>query len=457
MVIKMKRLALKKIIKWMDNPNRKPLIIWGARQVGKTYLIKNIFAEEYYKSNYVYVDFRIENEIREYCENIIDPKKIMEFISSTKNVKIKFDTLLIFDEIQECLGIITSLKYFCQDYRKQPVIATGSMVRTKLNRSANKRGIKKNEKFLFPVGKINQISLFPITFEEFLINYNYTLYEKIREAYNNKKPLDSFHHELALDILYKFLLIGGMPEAVDVFLETESYYDSREILKELYDNYLADMELYQASHESIIRSKKIFESIYSELNKENKNFKASIIDKNLKNRDMKTPVDWLTTAFIVHKSYLVDEHVTAPLIQDDNAKYRLYLGDIGMFAYQSGVNTVSFINKDSNNSLAGIFFENYVATEIIAKGLKLFYWKGKSDSELEFLLESNGNIYPVDVKKGKGSLNSINKYRNHNHNTYAIKISRNNYGIDETNKIITIPLYEVFLLLDDFVEGRFNK
>ena len=452
----MKRKYLTNLINWYNNPKRKPLIIWGARQVGKTYLVKKIFGEEYIKTNYVYIDFRIEDDIREYCNNNIDPKKIMNFISSTKNIKIDDNTLLIFDEIQECLGIITSLKYFCQDYRKQPVIATGSMVRIKLNRISKKRGVSNGNKFLFPVGKINQLTIYPLCFEEFLINYNEQLYNHICESYEAKKALEKQYHELALDTLYKYLLIGGMPEAVDVFLEDESYYDSREVLKELYDNYLSDMMLYQASPESIIRTKSIFTNIYSELNKENKSFKASLIEKNAKTRDMKTPIDWLTTALITHKSYLVNERVTCPLIQDENANFRLYLSDIGLFSYQSGINTASFLNKDINNTLSGIFFENYVACELINYGLKLYYWKGKNDAEIEFLIEYNGNIYPMDVKKGKGSLNSLTKYRNHNTNTPAFKISKNNYGYDTENKILTIPLYSLFLLLNDIQNNNLN-
>lgn len=226
------------------------------------------------------------------------------------------------------------------------------MVRIKLNRITNKRGVNKGEKFLFPVGKINQLTLYTLSFEEFLMNYNENLYNLICKNYATKEPLESYYHELALDTLYKYLLIGGMPEAVDVFLENESYYESREVLKELYDNYLSDMMLYQASPESIIRTKNIFGNIYSELNKENKNFKASLIEKNAKIRDMKTPVDWLTTALLVHKSYLTNERVTCPLIQDEKANYRLYLSDTGMFSYQSGINTSSFINKDANNTLS---------------------------------------------------------------------------------------------------------
>lgn len=323
---------LDKLIKWNKSPRRKPLIVWGARQVGKTYLIKQLFAEEFYKDNYIYIDFRIESDIREYCNKTVDPKKIMEFISFIKNKRLNKDTLLIFDEVQECLWIITSLKYFCQDYREQPVIATGSMVRMKLKRESNKQGIKR-ENFLFPIGKINQFTLYPLSFEEFLFNYNEELYKKIIDSYNKKEQLDLEVHNFAMDTLYKYLLIGGMPEAVEVFLETGSYYESREVLKELYDNYLSDMSLYQASNEAIIRSKNIFNNIYSELNKENKNFKASLIDTKLKNRDLKSPIDWLVTMMLVYKSYLVKEQVTMPFIQNDDSNYRLYLSDMGIFTY----------------------------------------------------------------------------------------------------------------------------
>ena len=453
----MKRLALSKLIKWKDNPRRKPFVIWGARQVGKTYLIKEMFAKEFYKDNYVYIDLAVETSIREYCDNEIDPKKIMSFISSVKNVPITASTLLIFDEVQECLSVITAMKYFCQDYREQPVIITGSMVRTKLNRINQKRGVKtKRDSFLFPVGKINQITIYPLNFEEFLINYNEQLYNQIKEAYNSKKSLDNGVHEYAIDVLYKYLLIGGMPEVVETFLEEEKFYEAREVLKDLYDNYLANMKLYQASPKSIIRSKAIFNNIYGELNKENKNFKASLIEEGAKNRDMKTPIDWLVTAKVVNKSYLVNEIVTTPLIQDENTNFRLYLADIGMFSYQSGINTAAFFTKDSKNVLSGIFFENYVANELVSKDIKLCYWKGKNDSELEFLVESLGVVYPIDVKKGRGTLNSLEKYRNHNSNNVAIKISKNNYGYDVSSRILTIPLYEVFLLASDLSNGEFE-
>ena len=166
----MERNALKQLIEWNQAKRRKPLIVWGARQVGKTYLIKNIFAETCYKNRTIYIDCKIEDEIREFCTKSADAKKIIEFISLFKGKQIDENTLLIFDEVQECPNIISALKYFCQDFRHIPVIATGSMVRIKLERETRKRGTADHSKFLFPVGKIDQLTIYPMSFDEFLMN-----------------------------------------------------------------------------------------------------------------------------------------------------------------------------------------------------------------------------------------------------------------------------------------------
>ena len=449
----MYRNAIQKLEKWNNNKKRKPMIVWGARQVGKTYLIKDIFAESFYKDNYLYIDFRVEDDIRDYCEKHVSAKEIVQFISAVKNKRINENTLLLFDEIQECPGIITALKYFCQDMREIPVLATGSMVRIKLQRLSRKRGAGSGKPFLFPVGKINQITIYPMSFDEFLINYNKTLFDTICSAYAKKEPLPEAMHRLALDSVYKYLLIGGMPDAVQTFLDTESYLESREVLTDLYDNYLSDMELYQASPESIIRSRKIFRGIYAELNKESKNFKAGLIETGSKTRDMKTPIDWLTMAYVVHQSYQLNEHVTMPLTNNNDSNFRLFLSDIGMFTYQSGINSASFISGDSKNTLSGIFFENFIANELTARGIDLFYWCGKRNSEIEFIVESDNKIYPIDVKKNKGSLNSMENFANHNGYAAAIKVSANNYGYSPDKNLLTVPFYMFFLVAENLSNG----
>ncbi len=449
----MERIALQNLIDWHQKKQRKPLIVWGARQVGKTYLVKEIFAKTYYNNNYIYVDCKKEDEIREFCSNTANAEKIIEYISLRNGKQINEKTLLIFDEVQECPNIISALKYFCQDYGEIPVIVTGSMVRIKLQRETHKRGSKDNNKFLFPVGKINQMTIYPMTFDEFLLNSNEMLYNMIKKAYQNKQALDEHIHELAMEQVYKYLLVGGMPEAVQAYIEDNNLLEAREILKVLYDNYLSDMELYQASPEAILRSRTLFQNIYRELNKESKNFSPGLIEEKSKTRDFATSIQWLTMAHIIHQSFQLKEHITMPLMPDNESNFRLFLADMGMFSYQSGINAASFISSERENTLSGIFFENFVANELIAKGHKLFYWRGKTSSELEFIIESGNKLYPMDVKKGRGTLNSLQKFSNHNKFECAIKVSKNNYGYSSEQKLLTIPFYYIPFVAKDLAEG----
>lgn len=214
------------------------------------------------------------------------------------------------------------------------------------------------------------------------------------------------------------------------------------------------MELYQASPEAIVRAKKVFENIYSQLNKESKNFKPSLLEKDLRNRDLRSSLDWLMFAFLIQKSALVKENVTIPLLENSDSIYRLYLTDMGIFTYQSGVNAKYFLSKEGRNTLSGIFYENYVAVELMSLGYKLYYWKGKQDAEFEYLIDDGENIIPIDVKKKKGSLKSLEKYKSHNKLKYAVKVSENSYRYDEDNKVLTLPFYYVSFFLAEFKKNK---
>ena len=224
----------------------------------------------------------------------------------------------------------------------------------------------------------------------------------------------------------------------------------------LYDNYLSDMDLYQASREAVLRSRTLFSNIYKELNKESKNFSPGLIEKKSKTRDFATSIQWLTMAHIINQSFQLKEHITTPLMSDNESNFRLFLGDIGMFSYQSGINAASFVSNDRSNTLSGIFFENFVANELVAKGHKLFYWRGKSSAELEFIIESDNKLYPIDVKKGRGTLNSLEKFSNHNKFECAIKVSKNNYGYSDEQKLLTVPFYFVSFIAKDIADGTMS-
>lgn len=256
-----------------------------------------------------------------------------------------------------------------------------------------------------------------------------------------------------MEQIYKYLLVGGMPEAVEAYIDGNNLLEAREILKVLYDNYLSDMELYQASQEAVLRSRVLFQNIYRELNKESKSFSPGLIEKKSKTRDYATSIQWLTMAHVVNQSFQLKEHITTPLMPDSESSFRLFLGDIGMFSYQSGINAASFVSSERENTLSGIFFENFVANELIAKEHKLFYWRGKASAELEFIIESNNKLYPLDVKKGRGTLNSLKKFSNHNKFEYAIKVSKNNYRYNPEQKLLTIPFYFIPFAAQDLADG----
>jgi len=197
----------------------------------------------------------------------------------------------------------------------------------------------------------------------------------------------------------------------------------------------------------------LFQNIYRELNKESKNFSPGLIEEKGKTRDFATSIQWLTLAHVVNQSFQLKEHITTPLMPDNESNFRLFLGDIGMFSYQSGINAASFVSNERENTLSGIFFENFVANELIAKEHKLFYWRGKASAELEFIIESDNKLYPIDVKKGRGTLNSLEKFSNHNKFEYAIKISKNNYGYNPEHKLLTVPFYFVPFVAKDLADG----
>ncbi len=454
----MERKYLKDLITWKDDPDRKPLMVWGARQVGKSYLIEELFAKVYYPGHYLRIDCSEDNDFTNYVMQNRKLSKVLDYLLIHYGFQADQNHLLIFDEAQECLPVIQMMKQFCEQRRDIPLIVTGSLVRIKILRDAHKRGgYAKNETFLFPVGKINQLYMAPLTFDEFLYNDNRAAYAYIKSHFEERKPIDATLHQEFLDIFYDYLFVGGMPEVAVTFLNhRENRMESIEKVvdktREIYDDYLADMDLYQASPESIVRSRAIYKDIYKQLNKENKNFKFSFTESGAKSRDMANPIAWLVMAKVVNQSFLLKERVTSPLLKEEDSLTRLYLSDMGMFTYQSGLNVKTFLSQ-KDNVLSGIYFENYVSIELDARRIGLFYWRGKRDSEFEFILDIDGKVIPVDVKKKRGSLHSLEEFRSLNQNHIAIKISANQYGYDDKQRILTLPFYDVPFFLDDLQKG----
>ena len=437
----MKRKYLSKLEEWIQKPDRKPLMVWGARQVGKSYLVEELFAKKFFKDRYLKIDLSDEDDFVEYAENNSNLEKVLDYIELHYHFVPDKDHLLFFDEAQECPSIVKMMKHFCEKRRDIPLIVSGSLVRLRINRDSKKA----NKTFLFPVGKINQLYVYPMTFDEFLANYDSNMYEYVKRKFESKDLIDQYIHQELIDVFRTYMFVGGMPEAVQTFLDYKdkkirAYKETSKKIQEIYDDYLADMGLYQTSTESMIRSRLIYKDIYKQLNKENENFKISNTIENAKNRDMINPYFWLTTANVVLQSFCLKEKITLPLIEDENSIFRFYLSDVGMFTHQSGLDYERFL-IDKDNALSGIYYENYVATELVARRYPLFYWKGKRSSEFEFIMNIDNSIVAIDAKRGKNNLNSLEEFRNHNKTDLIIKVSSNQYGYNEGQKLLTLPFY----------------
>ena len=437
----MKRKYLSKLEEWIQKPDRKPLMVWGARQVGKSYLVEELFAKKFFKDRYLKIDLSDEDDFVEYAENNSNLGKVLDYIELHYHFVPDKDHLLFFDEAQECPSIVKMMKHFCEKRRDIPLIVSGSLVRLRINRDSKKA----NKTFLFPVGKINQLYVYPMTFDEFLANYDSNMYEYVKRKFESKDLIDQYIHQELMDVFRTYMFVGGMPEAVQTFLDYKdkkirAYKETSKKIQEIYDDYLADMGLYQTSTESMIRSRLIYKDIYKQLNKENENFKISNTIENAKNRDMINPYFWLTTANVVLQSFCLKEKITLPLIEDEYSIFRFYLSDVGMFTHQSGLDYERFL-IDKDNALSGIYYENYVATELVARRYPLFYWKGKRSSEFEFIMNIDNSIVAIDAKRGKNNLNSLKEFRNHNETDLIIKVSSNQYGYNEDQKLLTLPFY----------------
>ena len=442
----MKRLLLDEVERWYEDSNRKPLLLCGARQVGKTYLLRNQFARKF--RNHVFIDFLKDEESRRFFSGTCDPQKYLEYIEARFDRKISNRCPLIMDEVQECPEAVVSLKYFCEDHRDLPVIASGSLVRLAINR------MKAKKEFSFPVGKVNVMNMYPMTFEEYLLNRSPSLLGIIRESYTSRSPMDRAYHEMALDRLYEYLAIGGMPEAVDRFISTGSYVETGKTISEVYGNYLADMSMYNVSNETILKTRNVYGNIFRQLNKENRNFKIGLIENGKSNRDYFNAYMWLELARVVYRSKRTEGRVSLPLADEEQGLFRYYLADQGMFVHQSRLPRSDFLVKDKRSTLSGIFYENYVADELKAKGIDLFYWTGKGSNGFEFMVQNGSYAVPIDVKKTGGKMGSLKAFRANNPRYTAVKISAGNYGYDPDTDILSIPLYQTFMLAEQLSRGE---
>jgi len=424
----MKRKIYDKLIRWKNNPLRKPLLLQGARQVGKTWIVKKFGSQEF--DELIYLNFEQDPGLAGFFEGNLQAIKIIENLELYFGKKIKPEsTLIFFDEIQAVPRALTSMKYFYEQNPEYHLIGAGSLLGVSVGKSTS-----------FPVGKVSFLTLFPMDFDEFLIaNGEEILAEKI--AGLTEKLPEAIHHKL-IDYLKKYLFLGGMPEVVKTYIDTRDFALARNIQNEILEAYQRDFSKY-SEKKQVVKTLEFWHSIPYQLAKENKKFKYSDIHKRARSAYYEQTLEWLKNAGLIYPAYQVSVPKIPLSGYSDRSKFKVYLSDTGLLGamLQISLKNIAFPEKIFSE-YNGAFIENFVASQLTANGFnELFYWKSKSDAEVDFLITLNEKIFPLEVKSGSHLRSkSLRSYQSKYQPELSIRISPANY--EKTGNFINIPLYE---------------
>ena len=435
----MKRKIYNQLIEWKNNKINKPLLILGVRQCGKTYII-NEFCQNEYK-NYLKINLLERNDVVNlYKENINSEEKYKRLKAMINFDFDKENSILFIDEIQESEELISELKYFCEEHNNVRIICAGSLLGVKLKRLTKS----------FPVGKVYIKNMYPMDFEEYLIaNDENFLIESIKECFVNNKPMLSLHTK-ALKYYNSYLLTGGMPESVLNLININGDYIKydKNIISNIIESYFDDMKKYIQTQTEALRIRALYESLPSQLSNSSHKFQYSKLNTGAKSRDYELPLDWLLSANMVQKVNCV-KTIEKPLKGfEDSDTFKLFLSDIGILNNLLNISINDILN-DNLKIYKGVITENYVANQLLANEIPLFYWKNKQNVEVDFLIETKDGIIPIEVKSSDNTQSKRLKIYNGLFNPpYAIRMSTKDFGYNSETKIKSVPLYATFLIKD---------
>jgi len=429
----MKRKIYDSLIEWKKKSGRMPLIVNGARQVGKSYILQEFGKHEF--DNFIIVNLEVDSALVNKFEDGISPMAIIQYLETAQSQRIiPGKTLIVLDEIQACERALTSLKYFCEQAPEYHIVAAGSLLGVAINR----------QKYSFPVGKVDEMTLFPMDFEEFLWAFDReNLADLIREHYESNEPFDV--HSIAIDFYNKYLIVGGMPAAVKEFISTNSFIAVADIQNRILNEYIADMAKY-AEPSTSIKIRTCYESIPAQLAKENRKFQYSVVQKGGSVTIFGESIEWLKYAGVVNKCQKTT-HGTMPIkVYVDLSDFKLYMSDTGMLTMQSGMAAQTILSSlDTGNIFIGAIAENYVAQAFAANMIPLFYWKNDNTAEVDFVVQSGVDVIPVEVKAGvRVRSKSMGIFMTKYNCPYGIRISKKNFGFE--NGIKSVPLYAAFCI-----------
>ena len=421
----MQRKALAQLLDWKKSPRRKPLILKGARQVGKTWLMKEFGRLNYEKA--FYFSFEREEELFHIFEKNKDPLRIIDQLGTIYNDKIEPEKhLIIFDEIQECPKALNSLKYFNEEANEFHIIAAGSLLGTLLAESMS-----------YPVGKVNLLDIYPMDFEEFLEAVEPSLLNYIEQT--SPDEIIEIQHTKLIEHYHNYLIIGGMPECVSCRVNEKNSGIVAEIQKELINLYENDF----AKHNKKVNAARIllvFRSLVSQLSKENEKFIYGCVKQGARAREFEESIEWLVSSGIVLRVYDVTKPEHPLKAFEDFSSFKLFFFDVGLLKYAAGVSNKDII-LDTGFQFKGALTENYVLQQLIPQfDVKPHYYSPSQNYEIDFLLQNESDIIPVECKAGKNTISaSFKRYRNEQNPNFAIRFSELPYKKQED--MINVPLY----------------
>jgi uncharacterized protein len=430
----MERKIEKKLVNWKNNSSRLPLILQGARQVGKTFSLLQ-FGRKYY-NNTAYFNFESRNELHSIFDRDLSPARILRELSAyTSEPIIPGDSLIIFDEIQACERALTSLKYFTEEAPEYHLAAAGSLLGVSINRKRHS----------FPVGKIEFLTMHPLDFEEFLLALGKdNAISIIRDAYGSNVACSL--HETFLDDYRVFIGIGGMPQVVNEFIRSRDYNMVMAKQKDIIDAYIADMAKYAGPSETV-KIIAAFKSVPAQLAKENRKFQYKIIKSGARAVHYESALDWLSASAMVIKCIKVSMGQVPLNAYAEASSFKLYMADTGLLCAGYGVSPEVFQSESPAwQGIKGALTENYVASALVTNGYIPYYWESEGKAEIDFLIQTQqGAVIPVEVKsaenvRSKSLLQFLSRYNPQ----FSIRISAKNFGFE--NKIKSIPLYAGFCI-----------
>jgi predicted AAA+ superfamily ATPase len=426
------------LIKWKDNARRKPLLMLGVRQCGKTYIIKE-FAEENFR-NFVYLNFEESENLAGIFDYDFDVNRIVSEIELLSGQKIiPGETMLIFDEIQDCTRAITSLKYFCENMRELHLICAGSLLGVAI----------KNEEVSFPVGKVNRMQLYPMNFREFVIANGREDLLELLSSWKIDRPVPDLYAIPMKKLWKEYNVVGGMPEAVQTWLDTHDYNEVEGVQKEILNDYADDFSKH-APLKDLAKIRWIWDSVPVQLAKENNKFVFSHVKEGKRSKELEDALQWLKDAGLVSQLYLVEKPETPLSAFADKNYFKVYMSDIGLLRAKSGISPETILNEtETYKRYKGAFAENYVLNELRALRKEPFFWRSGNTAEVDFAYEDHELIIPVEVKAADNTqAKSYKEYCKKYKPAVGFKISTKNIAENdcEGTRTISLPSYMVWCL-----------